>query len=1232
MLHPGPSPTPRRRASRRGATPRRARLVALLASATLVVVAVVASLLTAPAPTSAPDLTETQPAATAVGETADWFPAIGTFQLWCTMGNPGCSGYHGYPAMDIGMPVGTRLYAAGPGTVTIAAGGCSEGDSSCNGAAGNYVAIKHPDGRTSRYLHLSSIGVTVGQKLARGQYLGLSGFTGRTTAPHLHYDETDANGTYVDPGPMWVRKNGATVKYPDDLGYTSWWSVPAFSTYLQNDGYVRSASFGDFDGNGNADRTTYEPSTGTWRTAGVADVALGGPGQIPVPGEYNGDGRTEAATYEPATGTWRVQGASDLTLGGPGQAPVAGDWTGGGQWEPAVYNPANGVWTIAGGSPITLGGPGQQPVPADYDASGKIEAATYEATTGTWRFADGTTAVWGGPGQLPVPGDYTGDGKAELATYAPATGTWRIKGLVDLTLGGPGQVPVPADYGSQGKVVPATYAPATGTWKVLGQTDVVAGGPGRIPVASQWPALVWRLASGAAIDTDLTGDLRGETPLWRPSTGAWLGSGGASFNWGLAGDVPLVGDLNGDARAEAIVYRPSTGIWYANIAGMWPFQLTAPQAGDVPLLADLDGGGWSRPAIYRPATGQWFFVGGSSITLGGQPGDVPVAADTNGDGKAEPAVFRQGQWRFADGSVVNWGLPGDVPLAADLDGDGRDDLVVYRPSESAFYVRLAGWSAITVGQAGDVPLATDVDGDARADLAVLRPSTGQVIVRGGATTTIGQAGDLPAPLGTHVGVRPPGAPSGVAAAAGTSAALVSWSAPADNGGQSVIGYQVTASPGGATVTVDGPSTAAVVPGLTLGTPYTFTVAARTVAGLGASSVPSAAVTPALPPATGFHALAPSRVLDTRSGSNVALAGPFTAGQTRSLDVTGAGGVPATGASAVVLNVTVTGGTAPSFITAWPGGQARPLASNLNFGAGQTVANLVVTTVGPDGTVNLYNNSGTVNVVADVVGWFDTNGNGDRYSALTPSRILDTRDGTGGTGPAGTAVPLAGGESRNLTVIGRGGVPTSATAVVLNVTATGGTAASYLTAYPAGQTAPLASNLNFLAGQTVPNLVVVPVGANGQISIFNNAGTTNVIADVVGFFAPAPPSASNGGFVGMVPSRILDTRDGTGAPRAKLGPGQSLSFKVTGVGGLDGVPSTGVSAVVLNITVTGPTAPAFLTVWPTGVPMPTASNLNFVAGQTVPNLVMARVGSDGTVSVFNNAGSVDVIADVVGWYS
>jgi uncharacterized protein YkwD len=125
---------------------------------------------------------------------------------------------------------------------------------------------------------------------------------------------------------------------------------------------------------------------------------------------------------------------------------------------------------------------------------------------------------------------------------------------------------------------------------------------------------------------------------------------------------------------------------------------------------------------------------------------------------------------------------------------------------------------------------------------------------------------------------------------------------------------------------------------------------------------------------------------------------------------------------------------------------------------------------------------------------------------------------------------------------------------------------------------------------------------------------------------APPAGA--GYHPLTPSRILDDRIGVGAPTAALGQGATMNLQVSGQGG---VPSTGVSAVVMNVAVTGPSAPSFLTVFPTGEAMPVAANVNFAPGQTVSNLVTAKVGANGEVSIYNSSGSTWVIADVAGWY-
>lgn len=358
-------------------------------------------------------------------------------------------------------------------------------------------------------------------------------------------------------------------------------------------------------------------------------------------------------------------------------------------------------------------------------------------------------------------------------------------------------------------------------------------------------------------------------------------------------------------------------------------------------------------------------------------------------------------------------------------------------------------------------------------------------------------------------------------------------------------------------------------------------------------------------------LAPSRILDTRTGTGAARA-PVGRNGVVELQVGGRGGVPSVGAGAVALTVTAANSTASGYLTVWPTGAPRPVASSLNLIAGRTVANTVVAKVGVDGKVSIYNSTPATDVIVDVTGWFPEGGS---VEPLVPSRILDTR--------VHAWQWLEQGETRTLRVSGAGGVPDAGvSAVVLNVTAADPSKEGYLTVWPTGAKRPATSNVNFAARQTVPNAVIAKVGTDGSISIFNSAGNTQVIVDVLGWFP------DTGGIEPLVPARLLDTRSGVGAPPARVGARSSIDVTVTGRGG---VPPVGVSAVVLNVTSTASTAESYLTVWPTGSPRPTASSLNFLRGQNVPNLVVAKVGVGGRVSVFNNAGATHVLADVVGWF-
>ncbi len=247
--------------------------------------------------------------------------------------------------------------------------------------------------------------------------------------------------------------------------------------------------------------------------------------------------------------------------------------------------------------------------------------------------------------------------------------------------------------------------------------------------------------------------------------------------------------------------------------------------------------------------------------------------------------------------------------------------------------------------------------------------------------------------------------------------------------------------------------------------------------------------------------------------------------------------------------------------------------------------------------------------------------GSAYTALAPTRLLDTRTSGQTLTPNG---------SLNLTVTG-GSVPTTATAVAVNVTVTDTTAPSFLTVYPAGGTLPLVSNLNWSPGETVPNLVIVPVGSGGQVTFYNDQGSTDLVVDLEGYFAPEPSGTTAGSYVPLTPSRITDTRPGSSEPNAgnTLRPGSTLTIQVTDAGG---VPSSGVTSALLNVTVTDTTTPSFLTVYPQGSTIPTASNLNWTASDTVANRVVVPVSASGQISVYNDFGNADVVVDVNGYFT
>ncbi len=383
----------------------------------------------------------------------------------------------------------------------------------------------------------------------------------------------------------------------------------------------------------------------------------------------------------------------------------------------------------------------------------------------------------------------------------------------------------------------------------------------------------------------------------------------------------------------------------------------------------------------------------------------------------------------------------------------------------------------------------------------------------------------------------------------------------------------------------------------------------------------------------FYPLFTNRMLDTRSGLG-APAGRLGPQQTLSLQLAGAWVLPSSGIAAVVLNVTVANATSGSFLSVFPSGTARPAVSNLNFAAGWVGANSVTVPVGANGKVDFYNEVGSVDVIADVTGYYfaedlNPSGFGGQFQPHQTFRAADTRDPQWGG-------PLPGQASMRVLVdydLPDGSPNQGVQALAVNITAVTPQGFGYLTAWNGNGSPPSASTLNFTAGAVVPNFAIVPttqcVTAPGciglhEFSIFNgSAKATHVIVDVVGYFGYAQ-SRPGYRFHPLTPARIGDTRTQLGGP-GTLGPNST---------GLFATPAAArnelTGALVVNVTgVNRGGAATYLTAFAAGDPRPNASTVNLTPYDVRPNAAIVPLGSNDAYNVYNAASTADVIVDVAG---
>lgn len=363
----------------------------------------------------------------------------------------------------------------------------------------------------------------------------------------------------------------------------------------------------------------------------------------------------------------------------------------------------------------------------------------------------------------------------------------------------------------------------------------------------------------------------------------------------------------------------------------------------------------------------------------------------------------------------------------------------------------------------------------------------------------------------------------------------------------------------------------------------------------------------------YVGIVPQRIFDSRNAIGTDRRRRLGPGERVTIAVAGVGAIPASGVVSVAVNITSTDATSDSYITAWPSDRPQPETSNLNPRPGRTVPNFALVTVAPNGTISLFNERGSGHVLVDAVGYCTATG-GAGFVPLAPTRIMDTRSGVGT--PVGRLGP---GRVIDLAVAGVAGVPSGGAEVaVLNITATAADEESFVTVWPTGAAMPDASTLNMSRGRTVPNLVFARLGDGGRVSLFNSRGSTHLIADVIGCFS----GGSTVNFVSVEPTRILDTRRNQGV----VGPVTTRPFSMA----VPGLPA-GTTALMLNVTATAPTDESYATVWASGRAQPGTSNLNYARGDTVANAVIVEIGPDGRIQFANAFGSVQLIADLVGYF-
>ena len=745
-----------------------------------------------------------------------------------------------------------------------------------------------------------------------------------------------------------------------------------------------------------------------------------------------------------------------------------------------------------------------------------------------------------------------------------------------------------------------------------------------------WPRNIGGMFDAVAID-DINGDHVNEVIAtdWFGRVKAFDKSGQFLPGWpkdvapGAILSPACIGDLDGDGQKEIVVQDTFHGDLYVLSSGGaikpgWPKHVSASLRFIYPALGDLDGDG-KREIVVPTPDGKVYAFNSDGSSVPGWPQttnltDVhsPAIGDLDGDGKPEVVVAAQGNgcfgcsaflhaWRGNGTALPNWPVEINdtrfsstvgAPALADIDGDGKADVIV-GGNGGGFFDPLRGPSALTAYKSdglkvtgypkptinfGAAPMNTvavaDIDGDGLLEMAWIDGNANLYVWDVPSLVSAPQPWPMFHHDARHTGLNP--------------------------------GLTATPSP----------------------TP---------------TPIPSPSPTPG-PAGLQYYPLAhPVRLLDTRPGAAACFTpgAPLTANASRTQAAVGTCDgltIPAT-AKAIVGNATVVSPPASGHITLYPSDAALPTASNLNYVAGRIVPNAFTVGLSAAGAFNIYTPTQT-HFIVDVAGYYAPPGQGGLYyhPLPRPVRLLDTRPGA--TACDAPGAPLAANASRTETarttcngVI----IPNDAQAVVGNATVVTPPAGGFITLYPSGAQLPTVSNLNYTAGQIIPNAFTVTVGSDGAFNIFTPT-QTHFIADITGYYSASAAPDSNG-VAGLLfyplsaPARLLDTRAGTTAcftPGAPLAANSVRTQAARGVCAGSTVPTSAL-AVLGNATVVSPAASGYIILYPSGATQPVVSNLNYLAGQIIPNAFNVTVGGDGAFNIYTPS-QTHFIVDMSGYFA